>query len=117
MTKQTKPKAKHKKFSAEWYYNQLMAGIEPDLTIENISTLDQKYAGETAEEREARMGQYAAAFIILEDAMQQLTHEMQIDADVIKEEIKKEAMQNVRAQEAKEIDDIEGSIQGFPSAA
>ncbi|MBT4119813.1 MAG: hypothetical protein HOG89_03810 [Candidatus Peribacter sp.] len=44
-------------------YNMIMGKIEPDLTSDMIDTLDEKYAGETEEEKVERMKKYAAAFI------------------------------------------------------
>ena len=43
-------------------YNQIMSGIEMDLTTENMPTLDKKYAGESEEDQKVRMEKYSVAF-------------------------------------------------------
>jgi hypothetical protein len=47
---------------AEQLYNLLMAEIEQDLLLENIPTLDAKYAGETEGEKATRMKRYEEAY-------------------------------------------------------
>lgn len=47
---------------ARQLYDVLMADIEPDLLLENLSSLDAKYAGETPEEKERRLARYEAAY-------------------------------------------------------
>lgn len=43
-------------------YDTLMIEIEPDLLLENLSTLDAKYEGETPEQKAERMKRYEAAY-------------------------------------------------------
>jgi len=43
-------------------YNQIMSGIEVDLTTENMPTLDAKYAGENETDQKVRMTRYGEAF-------------------------------------------------------
>ncbi len=43
-------------------YDALMNNIEPDLVTKNIAGLDEKYKGESADERAARLKRYNAAY-------------------------------------------------------
>ena len=47
---------------AEQLYNTIMADIEPDLLLESIPLLDQLYAGETKDKKDARMKRYEVAY-------------------------------------------------------
>jgi hypothetical protein len=50
-------------------YNALMKQVEPDLLTDTIDALDFMYAGETEEERAARMDRYAKAIVLVEERM------------------------------------------------
>ena len=45
-----------------WLYDFIMQTIEPDLLSSTIGTLDEKYAGESATDRNARLFRYKKAF-------------------------------------------------------
>lgn len=45
-----------------WLYNAVMAGIEPELTLDSIGTLDKKYEGESLLDAQARQQRYELAF-------------------------------------------------------
>jgi hypothetical protein len=47
---------------ARQLYDVLMADIEPDLLLENLSSLDAKYTNETPQEKELRLSRYEAAY-------------------------------------------------------
>jgi hypothetical protein len=57
---------------AVWLYNELMKHIEPDLTVERIVRLDELYAGETEVGRIDRLKQYAIAFQIFEECLEEI---------------------------------------------
>ena len=48
--------------TAEDLHDAIMGAIEPDLLTSNIHTLDEKYAGESEEEKALRMERYKKAF-------------------------------------------------------
>lgn len=52
-------------------YDKIMKEIEPDLVSSVMDTLDEKYAGETEEEKAKRMQRYAAAFVEYEKQYQE----------------------------------------------
>ena len=47
---------------AEEIYDNIMSQIEPELTTEEIHTLDEKYKDETEEQRKGRMARYEKAY-------------------------------------------------------
>lgn len=47
---------------AEEVYDMIMGEIDTDLMLANIPLLEQTYAGETAEQHEARMHRYSVAY-------------------------------------------------------
>ncbi len=49
--------------SFEDIYNMLMAEIEPELMTNNMSDLDEKYAGESEKNKKKRLKGYKKAFI------------------------------------------------------
>jgi len=55
--------------SAQWLYDELMQHIEPDLLTDQIAHADEKYAGESDEDRAARYERYTIAFMAFEDAL------------------------------------------------
>jgi len=48
--------------TGEQLYNQIMEAIEPDLLTTAIVGLDEKYKGETAEQKAARLERYRKAY-------------------------------------------------------
>lgn len=54
---------------AEKVYNQIMQEIDEDLLLENIPTLDNKYANETKTEHAARMKRYEKSYSMFDAEM------------------------------------------------
>ncbi len=52
-------------------YDFFMKHIEPDLVSGNLATLDVPYSKETAEERKTRYSRYSAAYLVLDEVMQE----------------------------------------------
>ncbi|MDD5054940.1 MAG: hypothetical protein PHZ00_01590 [Candidatus Peribacteraceae bacterium] len=48
--------------SGKEVYDSIMGNIEPELVTENLTTLDEPYADESAEDRKARYQRYTEAF-------------------------------------------------------
>jgi len=48
--------------TGEEIYNAIMGEIEPELLSQNIPSLDEKYSGETEEERAKRLKRYQEAY-------------------------------------------------------
>lgn len=93
-------------YTPEWLYDTLMIEIEPDLTIENSKKLDGKYAGESEQDRIVRMEQYAAAFIIFDECLDELDLEMR----VMMEEVKIAMENEILDEDTRAMNAIEESI-------
>lgn len=48
--------------TGEQIYDSIMSGIEPELVLANLESLDDPYASESAEEHAARYARYGKAF-------------------------------------------------------
>jgi len=91
MSNHTQTATAHPYLSPEWLYDTLMGQIDPDLTLENIKTLDEKYKGETPEEKEKRELRYVASFQAYDECLGELDWVLAEDAKVLKEEMSKYA--------------------------
>ena len=87
MTKLVAPKVP----TGEEIYNALMSEIEPDLVSNQIPLLDQKYAGETEEERKARMQRYTEAYAKYDAVSAKYIADLQAKAAAYKKAAYKEA--------------------------
>lgn len=72
--------------SKDWLYDTIMGQIEPDLTTPQIDHLDEKYKGETDEQRKQRMEAYDKAFVIFEQVFKQVSE--QVEQDVHEQQAK-----------------------------
>lgn len=74
-------------YSAEWLYDAMMSQIEPDLTLENIGRLEEKYAGETPEHKKWRDEKYENAFLLYDDCLSELDWVLTEDAKTLKDQV------------------------------
>ncbi len=58
------------------FYDFIMGAIEPDLLTENIATLDEKYEGETEEDRAIRYEKYTFAYQLFDEVVQEFDDAM-----------------------------------------
>ena len=80
--------------SKNWLYDTIMMQIEPDLTTAQIDHLDEKYKGETEEQKTQRHAGYEEAFKLFAQIFKQVTEK--VEADVFEKHLK---TQRVHAQE------------------
>ncbi len=59
-----------------WLYDEIMQHIEPDLLSDRIDALEERYKGETKEQRADRLSKYMLAFKIFTESLQEVS-EMQ----------------------------------------
>lgn len=83
----TSTQALPEQLSAEWLYDFLMGLIEPDLTSENIGSLDTNYAGESSAQKNERESRYAKAFETYNGALAELDLLFTQDAQEVKNEM------------------------------
>lgn len=87
MSNHTQTATAHPYLSPEWLYDTLMEKIDPDLTLANIGKLDEKYNGETPEQKKERELRYVASFAIYDECLQELDWVLAEDAKAVKEEL------------------------------
>lgn len=108
--------AEPEELSPQWIYDVLMQEIEPDLTSANIKTLDERYAGESAGDKQARYERYEYAFILLDECLEDLKVDMHFDALELKQAMTAMAADESRTSDRKTMEDVEEQIDADPSA-
>lgn len=97
-------------WSAEELYDSIMREIEPDLTTAEIETIDSKYPNETEDEHKARLEQYALAFVIFDETLEEFQTEKKDEIREIKNEMQKLAEQEAHQEDEKIMNKLEQSI-------
>ncbi|MDO8649195.1 MAG: hypothetical protein Q7R81_05435 [Candidatus Peregrinibacteria bacterium] len=92
---------------AEQLYDVLMAEIEPDLLLENIPTLDAKYAGETPEDKEARNKRYEVAYKKFDEECAKFMIEVDDEVKASKRTALKQKEESAKTQESAAITTLE----------
>jgi hypothetical protein len=92
--------------TGEQIYDQIMAEIEPDLTSALYPTLAVKYAGETEEQKQARMARYEAAFAEYDARYEKFLTTVTSESHAIKKEARDAAESKDRAQDDKAEGDL-----------
>lgn len=93
--------------SGDALYNTLMAKIEPDLTLDVIHTLDEKYANETDDERKKRAQRYEQAFEEYDRQYAEYQKQWNTTFSAYKREALRSVESGDRAQEASVLADLE----------
>jgi hypothetical protein len=96
--------------SPEWVFDALMEHINPDLTIANRSKLQDRYPGESDEDRKARFEQYELAFLVLNECLADLECESALDAMLLKAQMSAIASHDEHQKEEQQLTEIEGEI-------
>ena len=84
--------------TSEWYYNEIMRHIEPDLLTTVIPTHAKKYAKESPEQSLERMKAYDIAFAVFDKAATDVAQEYKAGVQKMREEAKTK----VKSEERKE---------------
>src|SRR5688572_23986759 len=77
----------------EWY-DELMKHIEPDLVSTQLPLLDQKYNGETAEQRADRLAHYKIAFMVFNDCAEEFAELTSLNIERYTNEMLQEIVQH-----------------------
>ncbi|OGJ56223.1 hypothetical protein A3D88_03030 [Candidatus Peribacteria bacterium RIFCSPHIGHO2_02_FULL_52_16] len=119
MAKQTKTqqsaKNPHPPLSAEWLYDEIMASIEPDLLTKNIPLLEERYKGETEEQKKMRQEHYQVAFLIFDRVAADLEKEMKADVTLWKKQMAALANAEISVEEQSQLTQLEDSINSHQS--
>lgn len=90
----TAPPNPSKEGTPEWFYDEIMRFIEPDLLTNVIPTHAEKYAKQSKEECVARLTSYEHAFAVFDKASVSVAEEFHAEMknirDAAREEVKKE---------------------------
>ncbi|HVW67177.1 MAG TPA: hypothetical protein VHA78_05640 [Candidatus Peribacteraceae bacterium] len=95
---------------ARWIYDEFMKHIEPDLMTDHIEHVDEKYAGETAEERAERYEQYTMAFLIFDECLKDFDATMSAGVQFWKKKMEEFAKRESDTEDAAHMKIIEESI-------
>jgi len=99
----------------EWLYDRLMKHIEPDLTTENIKNLDEKYKGESDEDKELRQESYELAFDLFDVAVEAFEGGILDEVKEWKKAIRERAQEEESLEEEEVMQEIEEEITDSPS--
>lgn len=89
------------------FFNHLMGQIEPDLTLDHVHELKEKYAEETPEEHIARMERYKTALNTYREKRDQYFASFAEQARKFTKEISTEAEKAVRDTEHSRLEELE----------
>ena len=95
---------------AEQVYNTLMADIEPDLMLETIPLLDQKYAGESKADHDVRMKRYEAAYRKFDEEFTKLMAEVNEEVRQEKKTALHSKEEAARSEESTQLQSLEASF-------
>ena len=96
--------------SGKEIYNMIMSKIEPDLAYPQVESLDEKYKGESTEEKEQRMKKYQAANEKYDNQYQMYIQKLKGEVDAYKQAAFTYAEKKTAIEEAAQLKDLESSI-------
>lgn len=91
-------------------YDYLMAKIEPELVTSAIPTLDEKYKGETPEEKTERKQRYKVSFEKYHKAFDEWLAELKAKVDEARKNVLRAAEKETRGEEVKLLEELEMSF-------
>ena len=98
--------------SGDELYNMLMRGIEPDLTTDQLPTLDAKYKDETPEQAKTRALRYEKAFKEYEKQLAEYLAQLSGKVHVYQTAARQSAEEDSRTQEGSQLSGLEDAISG-----
>lgn len=108
--------AEPEEWSPEWIYDALMEQIEPDLMTTNVRTLDERYAGESPDDKAARYERYQLALMVMDECLEDLMMDMHFDVLELKHALTQMAKQENREEERDAIADVERQLDSTSDA-
>lgn len=106
---QTKAKIDNRKL-AEEVYDMIMGKIDEDLLLANIPGLDEKYAGESEQEREARLARYQEAYKTFDEELSDFMSGVHAKTRQSKKDALKEKEEADRVEESGAIEELEAAF-------
>ena len=96
-----------------WLYDFIMQTIEPDLLSSTIGTLDEKYAGESATDRNARLFRYKKAFEDFDDLLNLIQDGLTEKAQHQKKQARKKVLDTESVEKSGRVEAMEQEIETF----
>lgn len=96
---------------ARQLYDVLMAEIEPDLLLENIPQLDEKYKDETPEQKQERIKRYAEAYKQFDSAFNQFMGEVKAEARASRRESIEQEEDAIASDDASRLASLESNFE------
>lgn len=91
-------------------FDIIMGDIEPDLVSDAAETLDQKYAGESPEQKAGRMARYQAAFAEYDVQYKEYMDAMNAEVNAYRQEALKLTEQNSQKKDETELQSLEAAF-------
>ena len=98
----------------EWFYNEIMRFIEPDLILEVIPLLHEFYKDETVEEERERIQGYEEAFHAFDDALEQMSGVFYKEMRDISTQTRKKAFSKEEREKKPKLQHIEHMLDSDP---
>ncbi len=96
--------------SPEWLYDEIMRFIEPDLMLDAIPRLTERYKDETAEERAARMGAYDRAFAAYDQVYAKVADDLMSQAQRLRKQAQASVAVQEEAEQSHDLSDAESQL-------
>ena len=96
--------------TSEWFYDEIMRHIEPDLMTNVLPTHAEKYKNETQEQRVERMQSYDKAFTIFDKVADEYEKEFHQDVVDLKKKSRSKAMKEEVREKKKALKKIEDEL-------
>lgn len=95
------------------FYDFVMGAIEPDLLTEKIHTLDEKYAGETEEDRAIRYEKYEYAYQLFDQVLEELDDAMKKETKDIIKKMDAKVLRSSKKEDEKTLSSLSSQISSF----
>ena len=93
--------------TSEWFYDEIMRHVEPDLMTNAIPTHAEKYKNETQEQRVERMQAYDKAFTVFDHVADAYEKDFHEDVEKLKKQSRSKAMKEEKLEKKKALKKIE----------
>ncbi len=99
-----------KLLTGEQVYNLIMQAIEPELTTDQRSVLDEKYKGETPEQAKERVVRYRKAFEMYDIAYQKYMEELATAVRGYQTALRRDIEQGAKEKDSTGLTSIESAL-------
>ena len=94
----------------EWFYNEIMRHVEPDLLTTAIPQHAEYYGSETKEQRIKRMDSYDKAFAIYDKVAAQAEDKFTADLHALRDKAHQDTLRKERREQERGVEDVESKL-------